>query len=121
MNILIHKLNEKLEDKVKFYYTIDACQFEKSEERHIIHLQLLEESNRSIVSFYPSNLSDINIEHSHKKPFCLVLGTFYDKISDSGESLDEKEAIVSPILKPFKKVMCLSYFWGVNYSFNCNC
>ena len=121
VNILTHKLNEKLEDKVKFYCSIDGCQIDISEERHITHLQLLEASNRSLVSFYPPNLPDINVKPSHDKPFSLVLGTFYDKISDSGESLDEKEAILSPILKPFKKVMCLSYFWGENYSFKCNC
>ena len=104
VNILTHKLNEKLEDKVKFYYSIDGCQIDKSEERHITHLQLLEASNRSLVSFYSPNVPDINVEQSHEKPFCLVLGTLYDKISDSGESLDEKDAILSPILKPFKKV-----------------
>ena len=104
VNILTHKLNEKLEDKVKFYYSIDGCQIDKLEERHITHLQLLEASNRSLVSFYPPNVPDINVELSHVKPFCLVLGTFYDKISDSGESLDEKDAILSPILKPFKNV-----------------
>ena len=104
VNLLTHKLNEKLEDKVKFFYSIDGCQIDKPEERNITHLQLLEASNRSLVSFYSPNVPDINVEHSHKEPFCLVLGTFYDKISESGESLDEKDAILSPILKPFKKV-----------------
>ena len=104
VNILTHKLNEKLEDSVKFYYSIDGCQIDKPEERNITHLQLLQSSNRSLVSFYPPKLRDITIEHSHLKPFCLVVGTFYDKIRDSRESLDEKDTILSPILKPFKKV-----------------
>ena len=41
VNIFTHKLNEKLEDKVKFYYSIDGCQIDKLEEQHITHLQLL--------------------------------------------------------------------------------
>ena len=35
-----------------------------------------------------------------------MVGTFYDKIRKSGESLEEKDAILSPILKPFKKIKC---------------
>ena len=33
-----------------------------------------------------------------------MVGTFYDKIRESGESLEKIDAILSPILKPFKKV-----------------
>ena len=33
-----------------------------------------------------------------------MVGIFYDKITDSGESLDKKDPILSPILKRFKKI-----------------
>ena len=104
VNILTHKLNEQLNGKAKFFYSIDGKKFSNSDEQQVTHLQLLETSYRSFISFNPPNLPDIHMKPSHKEPLTLVLGTFYDKIGDSGESLDEKNKLLWSQLKPYTDV-----------------
>ena len=104
VNILTHKLNEELNGKAKFFYSIDGQNFSNSEAQQITHLQLLETSYRSFVSFNPPDLPGIPMKPSHKEPLSLVLGTFYDRIEESGESLDEKNNLLWSKLKPYKEV-----------------
>ena len=104
VNILTHKLNEELNGKAMFFYSIDGKKFSNSEEQQITHLQLLETSYRSFVSFNPPNQPDISMKPSHKEPLSLVLGTFSDKIEESGESLDVKNKLLWSKLKPYKEV-----------------
>ena len=100
VNILTHKLDEKLEDKVKFYYSIDGEQIGNLEERQITHLQLLETSFRSLTSVNPPNLLNIK---ALLKTSSLILGTFFDKILDSCESLDAKNATLLSTLKRYNE------------------
>ena len=99
VNILTHKLNEKLEDVPKFYFNVEGERIGNPVERQITNLQLIEGSFRSLASVNPTNLPGIPC--LIKEPFSLVLGTFYDKISDSGESLEEKNSKLLSRLKQY--------------------
>ena len=106
VNILTHKLSEKLEDKPKFYYSIDGENIGNPMQRPITHLELLETSFRSLASVNPPTLPHIAefVQFSQDSPYTLVLGTFYDKINDSIESLDEKNEKLHSKLKQYEKV-----------------
>ena len=96
VNLLTLKLNEKLHDRPKFYFSIRGKQIGEPVERQMTNLQLLETSFRSLASVDPPNLRHIYKNCSHKKSHLIVLGTYYDKIrksSESSESLDEKDKI----------------------------
>ena len=104
VNILTLKLNEKLQDKPKFYFSIRGKQIGEPVERQMTHLQLLEASFRSLASVDPPNLRNIYIKISHKEPHFIVLGTYYDKIGECSESLDEKDAILWSTLERFSEM-----------------
>ena len=104
VNILTLKLNEKLEDQPKFYFSVRGKQIGEPVERQMTHLQLLEASFRSLSSVNPPNLRNIYSKFSHTEPHHIVLGTYYDKISDCSESLDNKDAILWSTLKRFDEV-----------------
>ena len=104
VNILTLKLNEKLQDKPKFYFSIRGKQIGEPMERQMTHLQLLEASFRSLASVDPPNLRNIHIKISHKEPHFIVLGTYYDKIDECSESLDEKDAILWSTLERFSEM-----------------
>ena len=104
VNILTLKLNEKLEDQPKFYFSVRGKQIGEPVERQMTHLQLLEASFRSLSSVNPPNLRNIYSKFSHTEPHHIVLGTYYDKISECSESLDDKDAILWSSLKRFDEV-----------------
>ena len=104
VNILTLKLNEKLEDQPKFYFSVRGKQIGEPVERQMTHLQLLEASFRSLSSVNPPNLRNIYSKFSHTEPHHIVLGTYYDKISECSESLDDKDAILWSTLKRFDEV-----------------
>ena len=74
-------------------------------ERQITNLQLIEASFRSLTSVNPFNLPGIPC--SFKKPVSLVLGTFYDKIRESAQSLDDKNSKLYSILKQYRDALIL--------------
>ena len=104
VNILTLKLNEKLEDQPKFYFSVRGEQIGEPVERQMTHLQLLEASFRSLSSVNPPNLRNIYSKFSHTEPHHIVLGTYYDKIGECSESLDDKDAILWSTLKRFGEV-----------------
>ena len=104
VNILTLKLNEKLEDQPKFYFSVRGKQIGEPVERQMTHLQLLEASFRSLSSVNPPNLHNIYSKFSHTEPHHIVLGTYYDKISECSESLDDKDATLWSTLKRFDEV-----------------
>ena len=99
VNILTHKLNEKLDSISNFYFSFEGKVLGNPVERQITNLQLIEASFRSLTSVNPPNLCGIPC--SFKKTDSLVLGTFYDKIGDSVESLDEKNSKLLSMLKQY--------------------
>ena len=104
INILTLKLNEKLEDQPKFYFSVRGKEIGEPVERQMTHLQLLEASFRSLSSVNPPNLRNIYSKFSHTEPHHIVLGTYYDKISECSVSLDDKDAILWFTLKRFDDV-----------------
>ena len=118
VNILTHKLNEKLEGISKFFYSVKGEVIGIPVERQITNLQLIEASFRSLTSVNPPNIPGIPC--SSKKPFSLVLGTFYDKIRESGESLDEKNSKLYSTLKQYGEALILHLFCGKEVIFPVN-
>ena len=104
INILTLKLNEKLQDQPKFYFSVRGKQIGEPVERQMTHLQLLEASFRSLSSVNSPNLRNIYSKFSHTEPHHIVLGTYYDKISECSESLDDKDATLWSTLKRFDEV-----------------
>ena len=105
VNILTQKLNEKLEDKPKFFFSFKGREIGAPVEREITNLQLLESSFRSLASIDQRDLRKIHVEFSHPEPSLLVLGTFFDKITECvGESLEEKNVRLWSTLSQFRGV-----------------
>ena len=103
VNILTHKLTEKLEDKAKFFYSVEGKLIGEPVEKQITNLQLLESSFRSVLSVDFPELPNIRIKHL-QKPFYIVLGTFLDKMLESYESLQKKNAILSAALEKYRQI-----------------
>ena len=105
VNILTQKLNEKLEDKPKFFFSFKGRQIGAPVERQITNLQLLESSFRSLASIDQPDLRNIHIKFSHPKPSLLLLGTFFDKMMECiDESLAEKNVRLWSTLRQFRGV-----------------
>ena len=105
VNILTQKLNEKLEDKPKFFFSFKGRQIAAPVERQITNLQLLESFFRSLTSIDQPDLRNIHIKFSRPKPSLLVLGTFFDKMMECiDESLAEKNARLWCTLRQFRGV-----------------
>ena len=105
VNILTQKLNEKLEDKPKFFFSFKGREIGAPVEREITNLQLLESSFRSLASIDQLDLRKIHVKFSHPEPSLLVLGTFFDKITECvGESLEEKNVRLWSTLSQFRGV-----------------
>ena len=102
VNILTHKLNEKLDDKAKFFFSVKGRLIGEPEERQITNLQLLEALFCSLSSIDFPKLRNIHVKHVQETS-CLILGTFLDKILDSGESLKEKNDLLWSHLNKFNK------------------
>ena len=100
VNIITHKLDEKLNDKAKFFFSIVGNKFGEPVEKQITNLQLIESSFRSVLSVNFPELPNIHIKHV-QEPYYIVLGTFLDKMLESGESLQTKNAILSTVLNKF--------------------
>ena len=105
VNILTQKLNEKLEDKPNFVFSFKGQQIGAPVERKITNLQLLELSFRSLASIDQPDLRKIHVTFSHPEPSLLVLGTFFDKITECvGESLEEKNVRLWSTVSQFRGV-----------------
>ena len=103
VNILTLKLNEKLEDKPNFFFSFKGRQIGAPVKREITNLQLLESSFHSLASIDQPDLRNIHIKFSHPEPSLLVLGTFFDKVSECvGESLEEKNVRLWSTLSQFR-------------------
>ena len=104
VNIVTHKLNEKLENKPKFYFSVQGKQIGVPVEQQITNLQLLESSFRSVVLIDPIDISNVHITHL-QEPQVIVLGTFYDQMSFWGESLKTKNRVLWPKADQFPKTV----------------
>ena len=103
VNILTHKLTEKLEDKAKFFYSVEGKLIGVPVEKQITNIQLLESSFRSVLSVDFPELPNICIKHVQEH-FYIVLGTFLDKMLESYESLQKKNEILSSALNKYRQI-----------------
>ena len=98
VNMFTHKLDERLDDKAKFFFCVQGNVFSEPCERQITNLQFLETSFRSLKSVNPPISSKKENEKENiTEPQCIVLGTYYDKLLQpgySGESLEVKNSIL---------------------------
>ena len=98
VNMFTHKLDERLDDKAKFFFSVQGNLISEPNDRQITNLQLLEASFRSLTSVKPPMFSENKKkEENVRQPHCIVLGTYYDKLLKpdySGESLEEKNSIL---------------------------
>ena len=103
VNILTHKLTEKLMDKAKFFYSVEGKLIGEPVEKQITNLQLLEALFRSVLSVDFPELPNIHIKHV-QEPFYIVLGTFFDKMLESCESLQKKNETLSSALDKYRQI-----------------
>ena len=98
VNIFTHKLDEQLDDKAMFFFSVQGNLIGDPVERQITNLQLLEASFRSLTSVTPLSMSESkNEKENDQKPQCIVLGTYYDELLKpgySGESIETKNSIL---------------------------
>ena len=104
VNILTHKLTERLDDKAKFFFSIKGNRIGEPVAKQITNMQLLEASLQSLTSVNSPELPNIHIKHV-QEPHCIVLGTFLDKMLETSESLSEKNARLCSLLEKFGKVI----------------
>ena len=104
VNILTHKLTERLDDKAKFFFSVKGNVIGKPVEKQITNFQFLEASFRSLSSVNSPELPNIHITH-FQEPYCIVLGTFLDKLLKTGESLEEKNEHLWATVEKFGKVI----------------
>ena len=105
VSIITLKLNEKLTDRPKFYFSFKGELIGEPVERQITNMQLLQSSFRSLTSIDQPHLRNVHMKCSFDTPSLLVLGTFYDKISEcSEESLDDKNTALWSTLRQFRDV-----------------
>ena len=104
VNILTHKLTERLDDKARFFFSIKGNRIGEPIEKQITNMQLLEASFRSLTSVDSPELPNIHVKHV-QEPHCIVLGTFLDKMLETSESLSEKNIRLWSTLEKFGKVI----------------
>ena len=92
VNIVVHKLDEELRANINFCHCIGGEQIRECNERHVTHQQLITSIVQSSAHVTPPEIR--GIETSFKSQPTLVLGTFYDKIHCSRESLQTKHDIL---------------------------
>ena len=91
VHIITHKLDEKLNSKVNYFYEVDD---EGYEERQLTHMQLLISTIRSSTSVIPPELRGVTIKQVDSRSKLIVLGTYYDKICHFPESLESKNILL---------------------------
>ena len=119
VNILTHKLTERLEDKAKFFYSVEGKLIDEPVEKQITNLQLIESMFRSVLSINYSVLPNNPIEHV-QEPLHIVLGTFLDKMVESYESLQKKNTILSAALEKFQEITVMHHRAGNEIIFPIN-
>ena len=109
MTLLVHKLNESLDDCPRFDYEINGVRYSVPDEMLVTNREYLEQSLRTICScIFSRNISG-RASRGIPKPHFAVIGMFKDQCSD--EMLQEKNVAVNECIKPFtqsKKCVALT-------------
>ena len=103
VNILTHKLTERLDDKATFLFSVEGNLIGEPDKKQITNIQFLKASFRSLASVDLLKLPNVQIKHV-QEPCYIVLGTFLDKMLKSGESLKMKNKSLWSNLENFRRV-----------------
>ena len=107
VNIFPLKLNKKLkEDKSGFYFKVKEKLISEPDERQMTHLQLIKTSFCSLTSTVrdPTDLPWPYVKCPDKISYCLVLGIYLDRISESCETIDDKDKILRKELEQYSEM-----------------
>ena len=96
LNMIVLKLDEKLDDKANFFFSVRGRRVGKGEKRQMSTIQLLKGFIRCKSQLRPPLLQGVENVQQQGKPNCIVVGSCYDKYemlrqsNQLEESLDEK-------------------------------
>ena len=119
VNILTHKLTERLNDKSKFFFSVQGRQIGEPKEKQITNLQLLEASFSSLSSVEYPKLPNIKATYVGGTMY-IILGTFQDKMCWYSEKLRKKNSILGSTLKEYSEVLIKPNPTGKEIMFSVN-
>ena len=99
ITLLVHKLNESLDDRPKFDYEINGVRYSVPEEMLVTNREYLEQSLRTMCSCVFSRNITRRASKSIPKPHFAIIGTFKDQCTE--QMLQEKQEAVDECIKPF--------------------
>jgi hypothetical protein len=100
VTLLVHKLNESLDQCPRFDYEINGVRYSVPDEMLVTNREYLEQSLRTICScIFSRNISRRASTRTVPKPHFAVIGMFKDQCSD--EMLQEKHKAVNECIRPF--------------------
>ena len=99
MTLLVHKLNESLDDCPRFDYEISGVRYSVPDEMLVTNREYLEQSLRTICSCVFSRNISRRASRAIPKPHFAIVGMFKDQCSDV--MLQEKHKAVNECIKPF--------------------
>ena len=110
LNMIVLRLDEKLDDKANFFFSVRGRRVGKGEKRQMSTLQLTKGFMRCKSQLRPPLLQGVENVQQQGKPNFVVVGTCYDKyemlqqVNQLEESLDEKNDRLRSELKRYEDV-----------------
>ena len=110
LNMIVLRLDEKLDDKANFFFSVRGRRVGKGEKRQMSTLQLTKGFIRCKSQLRPPLLQGVENVQQQGKPNYIVVGTCYDKYemlqqgNQLEESLDEKNHRLRSELKRYEDV-----------------
>ena len=101
VNVIVHKLTDRLSSKPVFQYSIKGEALTQPKELRMTNLELITTLVRSI-----SSANIMAVDGNESTPTFLIIGTYYDKMGGLRrpfqQSIQEKNAQLLSALKPYK-------------------
>ena len=110
LNMIVLRLDEKLDDKANFFFSVRGRRVGKGEKRQMSTLQLAKGFIRCKSQLRPPHLQGVENVQQQGKPYFIVIGTCYDKYgmlqqgNQLEESLDEKNDRLRSELERYEDV-----------------
>ena len=110
LNMIVLRLDEKLDDKANFFFSVHGRRVGKGEKRQMSTLQLTKGFIRCKSQLRPPHLQGVENVQQQGKPNFVVVGTCYDKYemlqqgNQLEESLDEKNDRLRSELERYEDV-----------------
>ena len=93
------KLDESLDEKAEFSYYVNNEPAKINECVLLTHKEVIETMAKSVASIEPPHIPSANVYPSLAK--FTIVGTFYDKINQCSETLEEKVSTLETLLEPY--------------------